>query len=265
MKKPSFKLNGKSYTFQDITIRKYYELMEILKTQDKDSEFEVVQCLTGCPISDLKRLPFGDWLVVWEETILQVETLKTDTNSIQPIITLNGVKFGLPAVQDISVGEFADLEIFFSQKDASTRMHEAAAMVYRPIVKQNGEYIKVEDYDAEKVKERTDQFLDAPLSAIRSANAFFLQSANSLLRNTADSLLKSKGMNWITPEDRVQLHVLTQLDLGGESSIPLAETILSNLEKQRSSRFVRRSTGSPTEKLSLKDRILRYKNKLNTK
>ena len=246
--KPSFKIQEQNFTFEDITIRRYYELQTILSAEDKDKEFKIVGTLTGCPINLLKKLKFQDWLLIWEETLLQIDTLKGNTDAINPIIEFNGVKYGLPAVQDLTVGEFADLEIFFTQKDSQSRMHEAAAILYRPIVKQKGEYVQLEEYDAEKIRERAEEFLDFPVSAIRSANAFFLQSATLLLKNTAGSLTSSEKMSWMSPEDREHLQSLVQLDLGGDFLIPSLEMTLLDLQKQHSSKFAKHSTGLPTEK-----------------
>ncbi len=263
--KPSFKINKKAYSFQDITIRTYYQLLEILKTEDKDKEFQVVQCLTGCPVAELKRLPFQDWMVVWDESCLQVETLNQGTDAISPILEFNKTKWGLPPVQDITVGEFADLEIFFAQKDSGARLHEVAAMIYRPIVKQKGEQIKVEPYDAEKVPQRAETFLDAPLSVVRSANAFFLQSADSLLRNTADSLLQKMGSKTLPQDVQESLHRLLQLDLGGILSTTLQEEILYTLQKQPSSRFAKLSTGLAGRRTRFVDTIWPFRRKQNTK
>lgn len=265
MTKPTFQIGANTYTFQDITVRNYYALQNIMATDEPSKEFAIVECLTLAPTAELKTLKYSDWLLVWEETIIQIQTLNGTTDKIQPIIEFGGAKWGLPNIQDMSVGEFADLEVFFASKDSANNMHQAAAILYRPVLKQKGEYVLLESYDAEKAKERQVEFLDLPLSAIRSANAFFLQSATLLLRNTAHSLYKSKGMKWMSPEGQEQLLRLTQLDLGGESSIPLAEKILSDLTKQHSLRFERPTIGLPTKRQSLKGRILDYKRRLNTK
>jgi hypothetical protein len=263
--KPNFKIQGKTYFFEDITIRRYYDLQATLAAEDKDKEFFIVEVLTGCPIELLKKIKFQDWLIIWEEALLKIDALKGNTDVIQPILEFKGVKYGLPKIEELTVGEFADLEVFFSSKDSQSRMHEAAAILYRPIVKQSGEFMILEDYDTVKSAERAQEFLDLPVSAIRSANAFFLQSAHSSLRNTLDYLSKSERMNWISQEDRDRLQSLTRLDLGGDYSIPYLETILLDLQNQRSSKFAKPSTGLPIEKTRLQNAILKFKNKLSIK
>lgn len=263
--KPSFTIQEQNFTFEDITIRRYYGLQTILSSEDKDKEFKIVETLTGCPVKLLKKIKYQDWLLIWHEALIQVDTLKGTTDAINPIIEFNGVRYGLPAIQDLSVGEFADLEIFYSQKDSQSKIHEAAAILYRPILKQKGEYVQLEEYDAEKTRERSEEFLDFPVSAIRSANAFFLQSATSLLKNTLGSLTTNPKMNWMSPEDLEHLQLAAQLDLGGDYLIPFLETTLLDLQKLHSSQFARPSIGLPTGKMKFKDLISKFKNKLNIK
>ena len=263
--KPSFKIQDQTFFFEDITIRRYYELQAVLATEDKSKEFQIVEVLTNCPTEMLKKLKFQDWLLVWEEALLNIDSLKGNTDVIQPILEFNGVKYGLPKIEELTVGEFADLEVFFTSKDSQSRMHEAAAILYRPILKQTGDLLTLEEYNTTATAERAQEFLDLPVSAIRSANAFFLQSAHSSLRNTLDYLSKSERMTWMSQDDRDRLQSLTRLDLGGDSLIPFLEMTLSEMQKQRSSKFAKLSTGLPTGKTKLQNAISKFKNKLSTK
>ena len=189
--KPSFKINGTDYTFREVSLRDYYKIREILQNPDiKAAEFEIAETMTGCPQDQLKRLKYPDWLIVWDEIVSQITTLSESTESIAPIVEFKGKKYGLPKIEDITIGEFADLDVIMSGGNPESKMAEIAAVVYRPIVKQKDNTLILEEYTSDGFKERVEEFQDFPLSAIRSANAFFLQSANSLLRNTAESLLK---------------------------------------------------------------------------
>ena len=264
--KPTFKINKEEYSFKDVTLRTYYALREILAKQEtKNSEFEIVECLTGCPIKSLKQLTYTDWLMIWEEANSQIGRISGDTNSIKPIIELNGVKFGLPAVQDLTVGEFADLDIILASGKADEKLADIAAVLYRPVLQQKGEKLVLEPYDTDGFEERKALFLDMPMTCVRSANAFFLQSATSLLRNTADSLLKEKKKTGIPQNVLEDLQSIIQQDLGGDLSISLQEQMLLDLRKHPSSRFARLSTGLPGKKTKLANIIWPFRRKQNTK
>ena len=264
--KPTFTINKETYSFQDVTLRTYYKLKEILaKEETKVSEFEVVECLTNCPAKMLKQLPYSDWLLVWEEANLHIGKLDGDTNAIRPIIELRGIKYGLPAVADLTVGEFADLDIILTSGNADDKLADIAAVLYRPVLKQRGDKIILEPYDTDGFEERKELFLDLPITCVRSANAFFLQSANSLLKSTADSLLKKEKKRGIPQDVLDKLQNLMQQDPGGDYSISLQEEILLNLRKHPSSRFARLSTGLRGRGTKFVNTIWPFRHKQNTK
>jgi hypothetical protein len=264
--KPTFKINGQEYAFQELTLRTYYALRDVLaKGETKTSEFEVVQCMTGCPVSLLRQLPYADWLMVWEEASLQIGQLTGDTSSVRPIIELNGVRYGLPAVGDLTIGEFADLDVILSSGKAEEMLADIAAVLYRPILKQRGDKLILEPYDTDGFEERKVLFMDLPVTCVRSANAFFLQSAASLLKNTADSLLKKAQKKETSQDVLDSLQNLMLQGPGGDFLISLQEEILSNLKKQPSSRFAQLSTGLRGRKTKLVNTIWKFKNKLSIK
>lgn len=244
--KASFKINSTSYEFKELTLKMYYEIKEIIKTgeETREAEFKIVSSMTGCPESELKKLKFPDWLLIWSEAEMQLVALSTKTESIRPIVEFNGKKFGLPAVEDLTIGEFADLDIIMSGNKTEDKLAEIAAVLYRPIKSQRGEKIILEPYDSEGFQDRVQEFQDFPLSAIRSANAFFLQSANSLLKSTAESLVKkNQKQNSMSPEGLEALQNLLQQDPGGVLSIALQEKILLDLTKLPDSQYAQPLTG----------------------
>ena len=212
MTKPSFKINGTTYEFKEVTLKDYYTIKEVLGNPDaKAAEFKIAEIITGCPVDQLRKLKYPDWLIVWEEIANQITTMSSATESIVPIVEFKGKKYGLPKIEDLTVGEFADLDIIMSSNNAETKMAEIAAVLYRPIIKQRGNTLTLEDYSSEGFKDRLEAFEEFPLSAIRSANAFFLQSANSLLKSTAESLVnKATKQNLMSSEGLEALQNLLQ-------------------------------------------------------
>ena len=259
--KATFKIAKQEYQFQDFTLRRYYELKKILSEGGKETEFSIVECITDCPKAELKRLKFADWLIIWAEAEHLLTSLQGDTEAIRPIVEFGGIKYGLPAIEDITVGEFADLDIILSGDNAEAKMAEIAAVLYRPIVSQQGNTIVLEEYDTDGFKARVEKFQDMPLSAIKSANSFFLQSADLLLKSTADSLLNLPQTKSISPEDLENLRNLLQPGLGGAPSTYWLGKILSDLKELRSSQYAQHLTGLPGKKMKLKDRIWPFNRK----
>jgi hypothetical protein len=261
--KATFKIGSKAYAFKDLTLRKYYEIKKILESQDKDKEFSIVSCMTDCPVQDLKRLTFADWLLLWAEAEHKLTNLQGDAGAIRPIIEHEGVKYGLPKIEELTVGEFADLDIIMSAGNAESKMAEIAAVLYRPILTQKGEKITLKPYDTDGFTERVELFQDFPLSAIKSANSFFLQSADLLLKSTADSLLKTQETKLISPKDLDNLRSLLQPDPGGTPSTYWLGKILSDFKQLRSSQYAQHLTGLPGKRTRFVERIWPFKNKQN--
>jgi hypothetical protein len=229
-----FTIGKNKYQFKELTLRSYYSLQKILnQVNDKEAEFKVVECLTGCPIPELKKLAYTNWLIIWEETQLIINSLVGNTEEIKPILEFKKAKYGFPTPESMTIGEFADLEILFAAEDFQSRLHEAAAILYRPVIKQSGEIITIEEYDVEKCRERAMLFLDLPLSAIRSANSFFLHYAQLSLNNIAESLSKMPETAKMNQKDLEQLQSILQQESGGISSIPFLEKTLSDFQKLR--------------------------------
>ena len=165
----------------------------------------------------------------------------------------------------MTIGEFADLEILFAADDFPNRLHEAAAILYRPILKQSGNNITIEDYDTEKCKERAELFLDLPILAIRSANSFFLRYAHSSLNNIAESLSKMPEMQKISQKDREALQNILLQESGGISSIPFLEKTLSDFQKLRHLDYEVALTGLLGKQTKPKSKISKLKELIQEK
>jgi hypothetical protein len=264
--KPSFTIGKTKWEFQEVTVKIYYTLQEILKTlDDKDSEFKVVQCLTGCPVSELKKITYKDWLIIWEETQFLINSLIGDTTTISPILEFKKVKYGFPTPETMTIGEFADLEILFAADDFQTRLHEAAAILYRPILKQSGEIIVIEEYDTEKCRERANLFLDLPISFIRSANSFFLHYAQLSLNSIAVSLSQMPEMQTMSQKDQEVLQNILLQESGGILSIPFLEKTLSDFQKLRHLNYEVGLTGYRGNQTKPKSKISRLKELIQEK
>jgi hypothetical protein len=241
--KIAFTIGNTEYQLKPVTISVYYRLQEILKSQSEaNSKFAVVSALTQCPVSELRRLKNMDWLVIWAETNSLIETLAgLDTTAIQPTMEFNSIPYGLPRPETMTIGEFADLEILFTADDFQKRLHEAAAILYRPLVNSDGD---IEEYDADAASKRAKAFLDLPISALRSANAFFLQYANHSLSSTLQFLTEMEEVKEILSQDDLEhLKSLRQQEFIGQSSINWLGKTLSDLQRQQQLNFIQHSTG----------------------
>ena len=255
-----FEINKVEYRFEDITLRKYFVLQELLRMETPDAQFDVAELVTGAPKDLLKKLKYQDWLLIWLNTEKVLTAMHQNTESIQPIIKHNEIEYGLPAIEDMSAGEFIDLDIIFQSPNAESRLHEIAGILYRPILSKRGNTLTLEDYDSRSAAARAELFMDLPVKYIKSANSFFSQSADSLLKNTLGSLELTSLWTEISPEDQEKLRDLLQQDLGGSSSTKFLEKILSSLIPSQDSLSDTSSIGWLGKKMKSVKQIWKRKN-----
>ena len=259
--KAKFTIDKTTYEFKEITFRNYIELSKLVNFPDKGSEYKLVELLTDCPVDTLMKLKFDEWLLIWNEAIFRITNINGDANDIQPVIEFNGKKYSLPRVEDMTIGEFADLDILTSENNEN-KLPQIAAVLYRPILKESKGNVEIEAYDSKTTAERAEEFLDLPINVIKSANSFFLRFVESSLKNTVDSLMTAEVMKTMPQNVQEVYQNFLQHGLGGDYSIPLLETILSDFLKQRDSHSVQRLTGYHGGKTKSKKNNLLFKKNL---
>lgn len=252
MRKIEFKIGKQEYVVKDVNLMNYKDVMEMLQNPDGETPFEIVEFLSGCPKEDLKALKYSDWYFLWQE-VQDLLTGNYTTQSILPIIEFAGIKYGLPQIEDMSVGEFADLDIIASGTNPENRLAEVAAILYRPVIEETDTYIKLEKYTVEGAKKREKLFQYLPLSAIKSANAFFLQSASRSLENML-GYLQNQNQTSTFPQDLEDLEKSLPPDLGGYSLMSLLEKIPSDLTLLQNSLYGPPSTGLLGRETKLNDK-----------
>jgi len=108
-------------------------------------------------------------------------TLLDNGHKFERFFEMDGKKFGfIPNLDDASFGEVNDIEQRIGKID---KMHEAMAVMYRPVIaEKNGKYA-IEEYVPGKYD---DLMKDAPLGIMLGANVFFCD----LMKDLSKSILK---------------------------------------------------------------------------
>jgi hypothetical protein len=268
MSNTTFQIGKDQYTVRDLTIQDYYDMQLELTLSDQNSGFNVVSKLANCPTDQLKKLGYDQWLALWITVQNQINrNITLDEDVFSPRVKVNGVNYGMINLDNITIGEFSDLDVILSSPNAEQRMHEALAVLYRPIVEDSGKKYKIADYDSEEFGERAEEFKGFPLAEARVAITFFLRLGSRSLGTTLDSLNQQlEEMKSQMPEEMQEIteRIQTKLqEVGTQLSSPLQVTIHSKLTKPRLSRLERLLIGWLTGLIKLRNRNsrLRKKNK----
>jgi hypothetical protein len=168
-------------SLDEITLEQYQRFARI----EGDEEFrqkKMLEIFCQVPFSELPKVRLVD--------ATNVLTVLSKTLNQKPDLTkffeLKGTKYGfIPALNDISLGEFVDLDNYM--KDWAT-MHRAMAVLYRPVTKEKGERYDIEDYTPDEGREEL--FKQMPVSVALGAMVFFYRLGNVLAQHTLNSLAK---------------------------------------------------------------------------
>lgn len=230
--KIEFQIGPHIYEVRKPTIRDYYKIRQELAFNETPG-FYLINLLSGCPESELRRLDIDQYESLWDEFQEFYSKENTETATVIPVIELHGMEFGLIKLESMTVGEFADLDIIFNSENSENRLHEILAILYREIASRKDDNYELAPYSLEAQKVRAEIFKDLSVSYARGILGFFLLSAIRSIESTADSLRKNPP----TKESKLvqeSLEILKELLGPGSilSSFLPEEVLLKSTEPQ---------------------------------
>jgi len=164
----------------DITLEQYQRFAKI-NTEEQDKEFfmfKTIEIFCGVDIAKVSKMRLKDAESISNEVIEVLNGNIPFTNRFE----LEGVKYGfIPDLQAISLGEFIDLEEGLAD---SKSFHKAAAVMFRPVVKEFGELYTIDGYEASTDMHHL--MKSAPLGVISAAIVFFYNIVKELQMDLKD-------------------------------------------------------------------------------
>jgi len=164
----------------DITLYQWQQINAI--DDNVDSSFytrRVLNIIYG--IRDLNKYKSRDLDMMMDS----VKTVLNSTPKFEQRFTLHDVDYGfIPNLDDISFGEFVDLDKYSEVKD----YHKLMSILYRPVTKeQSGDRYSIDGYMGSNEKLRY-----MPLGISLGAIGFFLTLGEQLMNDTLNSLTEEE-------------------------------------------------------------------------
>tara|TARA_R100001460_G_scaffold64258_1_gene104511 strand:+ start:418 stop:1062 length:645 start_codon:yes stop_codon:yes gene_type:complete len=189
-------------SWKDVTLEKWVKLMSFHKlTKSKEAQ-ETIATLSNIPKKLINELALKD---VSRLMSLLAELQQDKNSSLKKVIEIDGKRYGFhPNLDDITLGEWADIETFIKSK-IENNMPEIMAILYRPIIEetQSGIYT-IEAYDG-NIAIRAEQMKKMSSVEVQSALVFFWGFVNVLLANSASFLTqKLKEMKTQSQQNLLQ-------------------------------------------------------------
>lgn len=205
----------------DVTLEQY-QRFALINNEAQDAEFfihKTIEIFCDVDIRTVSKFPLKDAKEISQDIIDVLNNNIPFTDRFE----MGGVKYGfIPDLQKISLGEFIDLEE--ALKDSKT-FHQAAAVMFRPIVKEYKELYTIETYEASA--QAAQDMKQAPIGVISAAIVFFYNIVNELL---AVSQVYSKSEKE-TAQIILEKANLQQNMVGSTQFTHYVEVLRQNLEK----------------------------------
>jgi hypothetical protein len=183
--------DGKDYEVKEPTISTWSKVQALKDFTDMTEwSIEVISMSTGLSVEEIKE---GRW-----EDVMLVATNITNYflsqgNKFHKEFEFKDVKYGFIDLNNLSFGEFIDLDTYLSKSpiERQKELHIQMALLYREV----GEDGKLIKYDGSLVQARAEIFKDLPIIYVQGALSFFFHLERVLHRNIRSylwNLLKVK-------------------------------------------------------------------------
>jgi len=189
-KTKQFKLISK---WSDVTLESWLKLIEFSSKSKAEEAKETIAALSDIPKKLIDELALRDVAVMMSKIS---ELQQEQGSSFKKIIEIEGKEYAFhPDLNEISLGEYADLETFI-KNDVEKSLPEVMAILYRPIVEkgENGVYT-IEAYDG-NIRIRAEQMKKMSAQQVQNALVFFYNLGKGLLTTLPSVLIQQmKEMN----------------------------------------------------------------------
>ena len=163
---------------------KYADLSlgQLITLQTEEDRFKRVASCADITIEELRNAPMTE-VTQADEHLKRIA--EEETGRHLKVIELNGKEYGfIPNWKEFSLGEWIDIEEY--SNDFWNNAHKIMSILYRPILRRQGDAHTIEKYTA---KEDSEVFKQLPADLFGGCILFFLSSRTKLLHTTKSSLL----------------------------------------------------------------------------
>ena len=171
-------------SLNEITLAQYQEFAKLEadldKTKDTAIQLKIVEIFCKVPEVVVRNMKATDIAEICEI----INTMFATEHQLINRFRLKGIDYGfIPELDDMSFGEYMDLDTFISDND---NLHRAVNVLFRPIEHKRGNRYTIKDYNPDT----SEIAKDFPLDAVLGAIVFFYSLGKDLsmvMLNSLDS------------------------------------------------------------------------------
>lgn len=176
-------------SWDEIKVRTWRELNQVQSESEMSVLIQRLSILADIDQEQIRQLPVPQFNKLVEEASFIGQDFKPE-----PVLRFEcaGKRYGMiPDLNFISTGEFVDAEQF--KKDPIENIHYLAALIYRPIIWEEGDDWKIAPHTSAGFQKRADLFLnELPITTIYGAVLFFSAIGIQSTEIIVDYLIKTE-------------------------------------------------------------------------
>lgn len=163
---------------EDITLGQYMKYKAYLNANpnitDKQGNDKAISVFCNITLEQVNQLPIRDY----KEIVNYIHQALTEQPS-KLIMHYGDLSF-IPSLEDITAGEYADLDAFWSEDES--QLDKLMNVLYRPRTKKAFDDYLIEKYNSDNPVRS--EIYEMPMNIVKSAIGFFLTLRNDLLTST---------------------------------------------------------------------------------
>jgi hypothetical protein len=168
-----------------LTISRYQKIQ--INPERYNDPTEVLALYLNVSVDELKDLPLEQIRMV--ESVLTENTLSSTKTDVVFTFELDGISYGLENEwENMTWGQWTDLEVFSQKDKINDNIHILMALLYRPIVSQDGIKYKLEKFNSTTVMDRAQKFLNIPIQYWFGCATFFFLMSTEYIKDIQTSL-----------------------------------------------------------------------------
>ena len=207
-------------SLNEITLDQYQRFVSIMEN-NPESDFvqqKMIEIFCNVPLKLVPTIPLKEV----NEIIALLNEMFNAEYKLKPIFKLGNTNFGfIPNLDEISLGEFSDLDAYFGKWD---KMHNAMAVLYRPVTEKYKDKYNIEDYNGSVTY--CDIMKHMPMDVVMGAMVFFYNLSSELMISSLNYLEKNPQV-----QAMIDKHNLEQNGDGIHLSMLYLKEMLEDLMK----------------------------------
>lgn len=170
-------------SYADITVGMYKRIMKHWRSEvsGKEAIKRVLKDLCNTTEDIVDRMYIDDFQAIVRDLTWLFAEPKLSDFSLHQFFMMEGVEYGfIPNMQNLTVGEFADLETYL-EGGMFENLQEVLAVLYRPVTKKKAKLYEIESYEPSQIK--TDAMSECPMDVAIGAVVFFYRIETQLAQS----------------------------------------------------------------------------------